>query len=85
MRGSGIGPPIAEVFPSPIHAKFSDPGKPRKALWETAFSAKIMKIHPHDLEKSLFYFSRTELLSQLVKSALNLWLETHSHTLRITD
>src|ERR1700688_5079931 len=37
------------------------------------------------IELSVLAKRRRMPLSQLVKSALNLWLETHSHTLRITD
>lgn len=37
------------------------------------------------IELSVLAKRRRIPLSQLVKSALNLWLETHSHTLRITD
>jgi hypothetical protein len=40
------------LFPSPIHAKFSDPRKLRRALCERAFNSYTLKIHPHDSEKS---------------------------------
>src|SRR5712692_7351551 len=39
MRGSGTHPPTAALFPSPIHAKFSDLRKLRKALFERAFNS----------------------------------------------
>jgi hypothetical protein len=40
-------------LPSPIHAKFSDPRKLRKALCERDFNSYTLKIHPHDLQMSL--------------------------------
>jgi hypothetical protein len=52
MRGSGTRPPTAALFASPIHAKFSDTRKLRKALCERAFNSYMLTIHPHDLEKS---------------------------------
>jgi hypothetical protein len=52
MRGSGIHPPTAAFLPSPIHAKFSDPRKLRKALCERDFNSYTLKIHPHDLQMS---------------------------------
>jgi hypothetical protein len=42
-------------LPSPIHAKFSDPRKLRKALCERDFNSYTLKIHPHDLQMSLFF------------------------------
>ena len=54
MRGSGTHPPTAALFPSPIHAKFSDLRKLRKALCERAFNSYKFKIHPHDFKKTLF-------------------------------
>jgi hypothetical protein len=52
MRGSGTHPPTAALFPSPIHAKFSEPWKLRKALCQKTFNSYPLKIHPHDLQKS---------------------------------
>src|ERR1700738_331710 len=52
MRGSGIHPPTAAFLPPPIHAKFSDPRKLRKALCERDFNSYTLKIHPHDLQMS---------------------------------
>jgi hypothetical protein len=52
MRGSGTHPPTAALFPSPIHAKFSDLRKLRKALCERAFNSYKLKIHPHDFKKT---------------------------------
>jgi hypothetical protein len=43
-------------LPSPIHAKFSDPRKLRKALCERDFNSYTLKIHPHDLQMSLFNY-----------------------------
>jgi len=43
MRGSGTHPPTAALFPSPIHAKFSNPKKVREALCETAFNSYYVK------------------------------------------
>jgi hypothetical protein len=50
-----------------------------KALLQVAISGDA------HIELSVLAKRRRMPLSQLVKSALNLWLETHSHTLRITD
>jgi uncharacterized protein involved in type VI secretion and phage assembly len=37
------------------------------------------------IQLSILAKRRRMPLSQVVKSALNLWLETHSYTLRVTD
>jgi hypothetical protein len=52
MRGSGTHPPTAALFASPIHAKFFDTRKLRKALCQMVFNSYALKILPHDLEKS---------------------------------
>jgi hypothetical protein len=52
MRGNGTRPPTAALFPSPIHAKFFDPGKLCKTLCEKAFNSCMLKIHPPGLEKT---------------------------------
>ena len=43
---------ISYVFASLIRAKFSDPGKLRRAPCERAFSDQMLTNHPHDLEKT---------------------------------
>jgi hypothetical protein len=59
------------VFASLIRAKFSDPGKLRRALCEWAFSDQMLKNHPHDLEKTqTFYTHRRVLVAGLFLSEL---------------
>lgn len=79
-----IPPPL----PTPEHGneKHSHTAKHDRNAWRQG-KALIQVAIPGDahIELSVLAKRRRMPLSQLVKSALNLWLETHSHTLRITD
>src|SRR5271168_1397735 len=57
-RRCGMRQSTVEVFMSPIRAKFADLRKLGKPLWGAAFIKQEAIIHPHDLEKSLFIYSR---------------------------
>jgi hypothetical protein len=59
IRGSGVRPPTAVSFPSPIHAKFLSLGKLRKALCQRAFESHALKIHPHDFKKTRTFLPRS--------------------------
>lgn len=79
---------IPPPSPTPEHGneKHSHPAKHDRNAWRQG-KALIQVAIPGDahIELSVLAKRRRMPLSQLVKSALNLWLETHSHTLRITD
>jgi len=79
-----------ETSPSPTPKRASEkhsvPAKHDRNAWRQG-KALLQVAIPGDahIELSVLAKRRRMPLSQLVKSALNLWLETHSHTLRITD
>src|SRR5277367_1978927 len=57
-RRCGMRQSTVEVFMSPIRAKFADLRKLGKPLWGAAFIKQEAIIHPHDLEKSPYFFAR---------------------------
>lgn len=73
-------------MPEPGNEKHSSSAKHDRNAWRQG-KALLQVAIPGDahIELSVLAKRRRMPLSQLVKSALNLWLETHSHTLRITD
>jgi hypothetical protein len=79
---------VTQALPTPERGneKHSLPAKHDRNAWRQG-KALLQVAIPGDahIELSVLAKRRRMPLSQLVKSALNLWLETHSHTLRITD
>jgi hypothetical protein len=78
-----------ETPPSPMpqraNEKHSPSAKHDRNAWRQGKALLQVAIPGAHIELSVLAKRRRMPLSQLVKNALNLWLETHSHSLRITD
>jgi hypothetical protein len=77
----------APASPMPERGREHSPAaKQDRNAWRQG-KALLQVAIPSDahIELSVLAKRRRMPLSQLVKGALNLWLETHSHTLRIGD
>jgi hypothetical protein len=74
------------LMPEPGNEKHSTSAKHDRNAWRQG-KALLQVAIPGDAHIGLSVLAKRRRmpLSQLVKSALNLWLETHSHILRITD
>ena len=77
--GEGTAPSAPELAPDPVRGPDHNAWRRGKALLQVAI--------PEDahMELSILAKRRRMTLSQLVKNALNQWLDSHGHALRLPD